>query len=302
MGNGRPPLVPAACDLAGLKWFPLDIDRLLGSQFHAGADDTAWRAGVTLWIKSFRQVPAASLPADDDSLARLADLGRDVRTWRRVRRAALHGWLLCNDGRLYHPVVAERALAAWIGRINEQRRSAAGNRARGRQVASLGQLDGWLGQAREALVMLPGRAAGTVAAGPSGSPPDGPQGSPQGSPQGGDAPPLADGWQQTAGYMARVLREAGVRVASTHPVLLGWVADGLGVERVLEAVELARQYKPAPEPLAPRYLDAILRNHGGDGYGGQATNRNAARGQRAAALTGRGAAGGAAIDGEFREV
>ena len=85
--SDRRPLVPAACDLAGVPWYPIDIDRLLGSQFHGLADDTAWRAGVTLWIKSFRQVPAASLPADDASLARLAELGRDVRTWRRVRRA-----------------------------------------------------------------------------------------------------------------------------------------------------------------------------------------------------------------------
>ena len=63
-----PPLVPAACDLVGLQWFPIDIDRLLGSQFHQCPDDGAWRAGVTLWLRSMRQVPAGSLPNDDEAL------------------------------------------------------------------------------------------------------------------------------------------------------------------------------------------------------------------------------------------
>ncbi len=91
---------------------PMEVERLFGSQFHARVNDSEWRAGVTLWLKSFHQVPAASLPDDDVALARLAELGRDVRVWRRIKRRALRGWVRCQDGRLYHHVVAEKALVA----------------------------------------------------------------------------------------------------------------------------------------------------------------------------------------------
>jgi hypothetical protein len=108
----------------------MDIDRLLGSEFHARADDSAWRAGVTLYLKSFHRVPAASLPDDDFSLARFAELGRDLRTWRKIKAAALHGWIKCSDGLLYHPVVAEKALEGWISKLGQRKSSAAGNAKR----------------------------------------------------------------------------------------------------------------------------------------------------------------------------
>ena len=41
------------------------INRLFGSSFHARASDAEWRAGVTLWLKSFHQVPAGSALAVD---------------------------------------------------------------------------------------------------------------------------------------------------------------------------------------------------------------------------------------------
>lgn len=107
------PFVPPDVDLRDFPYMPLDIARLFGSAFHAQATDSEWRAGVTLWLKSWHQVPAASLPSDDVSLARLAELGRDLKGWRRIREGALHGWTACSDGRLYHRTVAEKALQAW---------------------------------------------------------------------------------------------------------------------------------------------------------------------------------------------
>src|SRR5262249_23249587 len=65
---------------------------------------------------SWHQVPAASLPDDDRVLAQLAGYGRVIREWQKVRDGALRGWVKCSDGRLYHPVVAEKALAAWASR------------------------------------------------------------------------------------------------------------------------------------------------------------------------------------------
>lgn len=101
------PLTPAGCDLRDFPHTPLFRSRLFGSSFHARATDSEWRAGVTLWLKSWDQVPAGSLPDDDVELCRLAELARDIKTWKRVREGSLRGWFLCADGRLYHPVVAE---------------------------------------------------------------------------------------------------------------------------------------------------------------------------------------------------
>ena len=121
-----PPLTPAECDLRDFPFLPIDIARLFGSEFHALAGDAEWRAGITLWLKSFHQVPAASIPDDDIALARLAELGRDVKAWRRLRERALHGWVKCSDGRLYHPVVAEKVKEAWKGKQNQRSRTCKG--------------------------------------------------------------------------------------------------------------------------------------------------------------------------------
>lgn len=101
------PLTPADSDLRDFPHTPMFRARLFGSSFHARATDSEWRAGVTLWLKSWDQVPAGSLPDDDIELCRLAELARDLKTWKKVREGALRGWGLCDDGRLYHPVVAE---------------------------------------------------------------------------------------------------------------------------------------------------------------------------------------------------
>lgn len=101
------PLVPADADLRDFAYTPIYRARLFGSAFHARASDAEWRAGVTLWLKSWDQTPPGSLPDDDIELCRLAELARDLKTWKRLRAGALHGWIKCSDGRLYHKVVAE---------------------------------------------------------------------------------------------------------------------------------------------------------------------------------------------------
>lgn len=115
---------------------PLDIARLFGSEFHAHATDSEWRAGVTLWLKSFHQKPAGSLPDSDIALARLAELGRDLRTWKRLRQRAMRGWVLCSDGRFYHRVVAEKVNEAWAKKHAMRERGKRGNEKRWSRVGS----------------------------------------------------------------------------------------------------------------------------------------------------------------------
>lgn len=111
------PLVPVGVDLRGMSFMPLDVNRLRDSQLTIHASGDEFRAAVLLWCASWNQVPAASLPNDDKSLATFAGYARDTKGWKKVREGALRGFILCDDGRLYHPVVAEKALEAWEERV-----------------------------------------------------------------------------------------------------------------------------------------------------------------------------------------
>ena len=118
------PLTPPDCDLRGLEYMPLLGQHLFGSEFNARVSDSEWRAAITLWWAAWTQMPAASLPDDDAALCRFADLGRDMKTWKRIRENALYGFVKCSDGRLYHPTLAKQALLAWDKRIKDRQRKA----------------------------------------------------------------------------------------------------------------------------------------------------------------------------------
>ncbi|SIO50742.1 Protein of unknown function [Burkholderia sp. GAS332] len=103
------PLTPADCNLRNLSWMRLDISRMLDSDLFALATGDEFKAAFSLIGKSWSQLPAGSLPDDDCILAHLSGAGRK---WKRVKAVALRGWIKCSDGRLYHSVVAEKALEA----------------------------------------------------------------------------------------------------------------------------------------------------------------------------------------------
>jgi hypothetical protein len=107
------PLVPAEVDLRGYDYMPFYGHHLFGSDFNAKVSDAEWRAAVTLWWAAWNQVPAASLPNDDTALCRLADLGRDLKTFKKLKANALHGFVECSDGRLYHRQLSKWAIDAW---------------------------------------------------------------------------------------------------------------------------------------------------------------------------------------------
>ena len=164
------PLVPSKADLRDFPHMPLDIARLFGSQFHAHAEDAEWRAGVTLWLKSFHQVPAASLPDDDVALARLAEFGRDTKAWGTVKGVALRGWVKASDGRLYHPVVAVKALEAWVVKLTQRRLSAAGNAKRHKLAFDPGSVDVEIDHALQLLTKLDPHSRALRKRPPPGSP------------------------------------------------------------------------------------------------------------------------------------
>jgi hypothetical protein len=115
------PLVPAEVDLRGLEYMPLLGAKLFASDFYLEANDAEFRRALLLWWAAWNQQPAASLPNSDRGQAKLAGF-EDERsaTWRKVKARALHGFVLCSDGRLYHPILAKQALIAWELRAEDR--------------------------------------------------------------------------------------------------------------------------------------------------------------------------------------
>lgn len=115
--NSPAPMTPPDSDLRDFTYMGLDVVRVRDSGFTAKATGDEFRAGVLLWCASWHQLPAGSLPDDDVELSNLAGYGRVVKEWRRVKVMALHGWVKCADGRLYHETVAEKVNEAWRAKL-----------------------------------------------------------------------------------------------------------------------------------------------------------------------------------------
>lgn len=259
------PLTPPDLDLRDFPYLPLDIARLFGSQFHAIASDAEWRAGMILWLKSYHQVPAASLPDDDVALARLAEFGRDVRGWKKVRDVALRGWVLCDDGRLYHPVVAEKALVALLGMLGKRRFSDIGNAKRWKVAFDSTEIDNRIATAAGLLsnfnpkssalnkkfVVEAIRNPGGTKIDPAGTPAGKVESAPDGSPQGNAGRnPARSAVGTPADDPAAILRKD---VEDVEDVERKNIARGAPAERgAPEAVSKPRRKKPPMLPMPAR--------------------------------------------------
>lgn len=110
------PLTPADCDLKDFAYMPLDVARLRQSELASDETPEACWAAVLLWCASWHEIPAGSIPDNDQWQAKQAGYvarGKIDKAWESVKAGALRGFVLCDDGRLYHPVVAEKARESW---------------------------------------------------------------------------------------------------------------------------------------------------------------------------------------------
>jgi hypothetical protein len=124
MSDDRPaPMTPADCDLTDFKFMPLLVGRLRDSDLASEQTPEENWAAVLLWGASWHQVPAASLPDVDATIAKWAGYmmrGKIDARWKDVRKGAMRGFILCSDGRWYHSVVAEVAREAWTGKLKQR--------------------------------------------------------------------------------------------------------------------------------------------------------------------------------------
>lgn len=104
-----PPAGPEL-DLRHFPWMRIDITRLKNSNTWIKARPHPAARGVmlSLWVAAWHQVPAGSLPNDDDLIRHFADVPAD--TFKVVRELAMSGFILHSDDRFYHPVLVEIAI------------------------------------------------------------------------------------------------------------------------------------------------------------------------------------------------
>ena len=133
MADTPKPFVALDTDLRSFDYMPLKVAQLRDSDLVAKATGEEFRAAVILWGAAWHQVPASSLPNDDQLLAHLVGMGRDIRRWKKIRDMALRGFVLCSDGRLYHPLIADLATTAFEKKKKNDDRTKNANEARRRK-------------------------------------------------------------------------------------------------------------------------------------------------------------------------
>lgn len=117
------PPIPADADLRHFPCVSINAADLRNSDMAIEGDPADNWFCIILMMAAWHQLPAGSLPDDDAKLAYLAGMGRDLRGWKKRRKGALRGWVLCSDGRLYHPMMVEAVHEA-LQKSQRGRRSA----------------------------------------------------------------------------------------------------------------------------------------------------------------------------------
>lgn len=277
------PLTPADCNLRDFPFMPLEVKRLLTSETWILGTGDERAAAITLWLESWHQIPAASLPADDRMLGHLSQ----SKNWKRVKEHALRGWVKCADGRLYHPVVAEKVLEAWVSKLTSSLSGTTGNAKRwgievdtvavraqiveaANLLKAIAPQSEWLRkkQVRE-IVSDSRRDPDPIAPrSPTKSPPDSPPdrkregegdvntASGGGTAQGdGEEPPIA------AAAFVEILRSSGVGFAADDARLASWPGRGVTADDLRAAIATGRKRRErerSEQPLNLGLLELIL--------------------------------------------
>ncbi len=101
-----PPPVPPDLDLRSYPWFSLPVAEVTKGRWWLTATPSARGVMLTLLCEAWHQIPAASLPNDRRSWTKL---GQVPSKTGRLMAEIMSEWVLCSDGRLYHPMLAKIA-------------------------------------------------------------------------------------------------------------------------------------------------------------------------------------------------
>lgn len=102
-----PPPYPTTTKAGDFR-FELDIARMHRSDTWAIAERRQRPFLVMVWIESWTQFPAGSMPDDDNVIA--ARIGMSKAEFEDCKDVLMRGWWKASDGRLYHPVITEQVV------------------------------------------------------------------------------------------------------------------------------------------------------------------------------------------------
>lgn len=253
------PLTPADCNLRDFQFMQVDVHRVLTSDTWVLGTGDERAAAITLWLASWHQVPAGSIPKDDRVLAHLSQSGP---RWKKIKDHVLRGWIEASDGRLYHPVVAEKALEAWVSKLAYSLSGSVGNAKRwGVSI----ETDSVRARAVDAIAMLRSLAPQSetlkkkaVAVIESGSRGD----------SGGDRKGEGEGDIKAAasahavvsrlGEVCQVFRRKGINAGPDKFRDCAWIDNPKATDAlILNAVSIAKQRKPN-ESISVNYVKPII--------------------------------------------
>lgn len=123
MKNLPSPLVGSDVNLQKYTWIKLDIVALMNSDTWRKASKVpfAGYAAINLWMAAWHQVPAGSIPADQDWIKKKADV--DEEQWKIVKNIALRNFVKCTDGRLYHKTLCKMVNEVWLSKKANSRKT-----------------------------------------------------------------------------------------------------------------------------------------------------------------------------------
>jgi hypothetical protein len=117
---------PYPADTRAKGWrFELDYEQIEQSDTWGVTKPEARPWLLMLWMTAWKQVPCGSMPADHEVI--VGKLGMPDDLWEKHKGSLLRGWVLADDGRLYHDTLTARVLE-----MMSRRRSESDRKARGR--------------------------------------------------------------------------------------------------------------------------------------------------------------------------
>lgn len=134
----RPAPYPADTKAKGWR-FELDLEQVMQSDTWALAKPEARPWLLMLWTKAWQQTPCGSMPSDEELI--IARLEIDPEFFEKHKRVLLRGWVVAEDGRLYHPTITQR-VNDMLGRKTAERTRKAEYRARMDAERKLAELQG----------------------------------------------------------------------------------------------------------------------------------------------------------------
>ncbi|WP_206601187.1 DUF1376 domain-containing protein [Burkholderia seminalis] len=278
------PLTPADCNLRDFPFMPIEVKRLLTSETWVLGTGDERAAAITLWLESWHQIPAASLPADDRMLGHLSQ----AKNWKRVKDHALRGWVKCADGRLYHPVAAEKVLEAWLSKLTSSLSGSVGNAKRwgieidtdavraqvveaAAMLKSVAPQSEWLRKKQVKDIVSDSRrdpdpiAPRSNEASPPDSPPDrkreGEREVNNNLSGGGTAQAVGDDAQNAAAAFVEILRTSGIGFAADDERVRSWPALGatpIDLRTAIQVGLLRRKRECSTQPLNIGLLNSLL--------------------------------------------